>query len=65
MAAPMECSLGWEQALHLQRIHELRQWDTPTLRLALAWWLTTGVELCGTQDAFNAVGQLQAALRAR
>jgi len=57
--------MSWEQQLHLQRIHELKQWDTPTLLLAKAWWETEGVRLCGTLDAFNAVGQIMGALKAR
>lgn len=57
--------MSWDQAMHLQRIHELRTWDTASLKLALEWWMTTGEQLCGKQDAFNAVGQIQGALRAR
>jgi hypothetical protein len=57
--------LHWEQALYNQRVHELKAWPTENLLYAKNWWATTGVELCGKQAAFNAYGQILAALKAR
>jgi hypothetical protein len=50
---------------HMQGIAALKRWDTASLLRAKAWWETTGVELCGKQDAYNALGQILTALRAR
>jgi hypothetical protein len=50
---------------YAQGIAALKRWDTASLLRALAWWDTTGVQLMGRRDAYNAIGQIQAALRAR
>jgi len=43
----------------------LRLWDKASLERAKAWWLSTGVELCGRRDAYNAVAEIDAALRSK
>lgn len=53
------------QAVYAQRVHELKAWPTENLLYAKEWWGSTGVELCGKQDAYNALGQIMAALKAR
>jgi len=46
-------------------VRALRVWDTPSLERAKAWWLSTGVTLCGTMDAYNNVAAIDIVLRGR
>ena len=54
-----------EQRLYVQGIKALRQWDKATLLVVMEWWGTEGAQLCGEQAAFNAIGQIQAALKSK
>ena len=49
----------------VQSIRALRRWDTASLLRAKAWWETIGAQLCGEKVAFNAIGAIQGALKAK
>lgn len=49
----------------MSSVAALRLWDKASLERAKVWWLSMGVDLCGKRDAYNAVADIEQALRAK